>query len=201
MSGSGGRAGHDDPTIQRAYRECAEHYGFLIDPNPPRTPRLKGKVEQGGVHFVCRSFLAGGTPEPIHVLNGVLRQWAETIAGQRVHGTTKQRPWERFTSVERRALQPVPAEPHDVAIWKQVRLHRDCHVVFEQRFYSAPYRLVGQSLWVRGGARIPGCVRLARVPRRASRPALPGRHATAGAWRTPLRLLLRYPPLEVEWPA
>lgn len=50
------RASVHDPLVQRAYRECASHYGFRIDPNPPRTPRLKGKVEQGGVHDVKRNF-------------------------------------------------------------------------------------------------------------------------------------------------
>src|SRR2546427_7049357 len=48
-----------DPVVQRAYRECAEHYGFLISPCRPRTPEHKGKVEQGGVHYVARNFLAG----------------------------------------------------------------------------------------------------------------------------------------------
>ena len=27
-----------DPVVQRAYRECAEHYGFLISPCRPRMP-------------------------------------------------------------------------------------------------------------------------------------------------------------------
>src|SRR4051812_38246889 len=42
-----------DPLVQRSYRECAEHYGFRIAALPPRTPHLKGKVEQGGVHYVA----------------------------------------------------------------------------------------------------------------------------------------------------
>lgn len=58
------RASFTEPVAQRSYRECAEHYGFLIDPNPPRSPHLKGKVEQGGVHYVARNFLAGRTPPP-----------------------------------------------------------------------------------------------------------------------------------------
>jgi len=33
-----------DPVVQRSYRECAEHYGFRIDPNPPHTPHLKAWV-------------------------------------------------------------------------------------------------------------------------------------------------------------
>ena len=148
------QASFHDPIVQRAYRECAEHYGFLIDPNPPRTPRLKGKVEQGGVHYVKRNFLAGRTPpQPVDALNRALRQWAMQTAGQRVHGTTKQRPLAQFEAVERATLRPLPPAPYDLAVWKQVLLHRDCYVVFEQAYYSAPCRLVGQTLWVRGGAR------------------------------------------------
>lgn len=142
-----------EPTAQRAYRECAEHYGFLIDPNPPRAPHLKGKVEQGGVHYVKRNFLAGREPEPVDALNGKLRHWCMQVAGQRRHGTTQQVPLERFRQVEQGALLPLPRSPYDLAVWAKLRLHRDCHVTFDRCYYSAPYRLVGQDLWVRGGTR------------------------------------------------
>lgn len=147
------RASATEPMAQRTYRECATHYGFLIDPNPPESPRLKGKVEQGGVHFVARNFLAGREPTPIDSLNQKLQTWCATTAARRVHGTTKERPCARFDDVERAALQPLPAEPYDMAIWKAVTLYRDCYVTFAQSYYSAPYRLVGQPLWVRAGAR------------------------------------------------
>lgn len=142
-----------DPVVQRAYRECAQHYGFRIDPNPPRSPWLKGKVEQGGVHYVKRNFLAGREPEPLDARNAKLRHWCLDVAGRRVHGTTKRRPLEQFEHLERAALHALPTSPYDLAIWKQATLHRDCHVVFEGSYYSAPYRLVGQVLWIRGGSR------------------------------------------------
>jgi transposase len=143
-----------EPVAQRSYRECAEHYGFRIDPNPPRTPRLKGKVEQGGVHYVKRNFLAGreGT-ERIDELNQKLRTWIMTTAGERLHGTTREQPMARFQDTERAALLALPAVPYDPATWARLRLYRDCHLTFEQAYYSAPFRLVGQELWVRGGAR------------------------------------------------
>lgn len=141
------------PTAQRAYRECAQHYNFLIDPNPPRTPRLKGKVEQGGVHYVKRNFLAGRDPEPRDRLNAKLRVWTEQVAGVREHGTTHQAPFAQFQAVERAALQTLPRDPYDPATWAKLTLHRDCHVTFAKSYYSAPYRLIGQELWVRGGAR------------------------------------------------
>jgi transposase len=143
----------DDPQIQSTYRECAEHYGFLLAPCRPRTPEHKGKVEQGGVHYVRRNFLGGRTPTLITQANGDVRRWCLTTAGQRVHGTTKDAPRGRRQAVGRAQLKPLPSMPYDLALWKQVKLHRDCYVVFEQAFYSAPFRLVGQRLWVRGGSR------------------------------------------------
>jgi transposase len=147
------RASFTEPEAQRAYRECAAHYGFLIAPQPPRQPHLKGKVEQGGVHYVKRNFLAGRDPEPAGALNAKLRHWAREVAGARVHGTTRERPIERFERFERAALLPLPAAPYDPAAWKQAKVYRDCYVVFEASYYSAPFRLVGQSLWLRAGAR------------------------------------------------
>jgi len=144
------RACWDDPLVQQSYRECAEHYGFLISPCRPGTPEHKGKVEQGGVHYVKRNFLGGREPTTIAQANRDVRRWLTTTAGNRIHGTTKERPLERF-DIERQALQALPQAPYDLAVWKQVKLHRDCHVVFEGAYYSAPYRLAGQALWVRGG--------------------------------------------------
>jgi hypothetical protein len=146
------RACFDDPQVQQSYRECAEHYSFLIAPCRPVTPRHKGKVESGGVHYVKRNFLGGREITPITQANRDVRRWANTTAGYRIHGTTKEKPLERF-ELEQATLRPLPNTPYDMAVWKQVKLHRDCHVVFDQAYYSAPFRLVGQQLWVRGGSR------------------------------------------------
>jgi hypothetical protein len=32
-------------------------------------------------------------------------------------------------------------------------VHRDCYAVFDNAFYSAPFRLIGQQVQVRGGSR------------------------------------------------
>ena len=147
------RASWDDPQVQHAYGECAEHYGFLIWPNRPRTPQHKGKVEQGGVHYVKRNFLGGREPTTLTQANADVRVWCETTAGLRIHGTTKEQPLLRFREVEQAQLRPLPPDPYDLGVWKLVKLHRDCHIVFGGAYYSAPFRLIGQRLRVRGGAR------------------------------------------------
>jgi len=145
------RACWDKPQAQQAYRECAEHYDFLISPCRPRTPQHKGKVEQGGVHYVKRNFLGGREPMTLTQANRDVLRWVENTAGQRIHGTTREKPLARFTEVEHAALKPLPHTPYDLAIWKQVQVHRDCYILFERAYYSVPFRLVGQQVWVRGG--------------------------------------------------
>lgn len=147
------RAAWDNPEVQRAYRECAEHYGFMIAPCRPRMPQHKGKVEQGGVHYVKRNFLAGRQPTTLPDANQAVLHWCEQVAGQRTHGTTKQKPWLRFHKVEQAALRPLPDQPYEPSLWQRVTLHRDGYIVFGQAFYSAPYALVGQRLWLRAGTR------------------------------------------------
>ena len=141
----------DDPELQQSYRQCAEHYGFLIAPCRPGTPEHKGKVEQGGVHYVKRNFLGGREPTTITQANQDVLVWCNTTAGLRIHGTHKEKPLLRFQETEQARLQPLPETPYDMAVWKKVVLNRDCYVYFDHAYYSAPHRLIGQSLWVSGG--------------------------------------------------
>jgi transposase len=144
---------HDqDVEVQRAYRECAEHYSFLIDPCLPSTPRHKGKVERGGVGYLKQSFLPLlPVDSTLTEANRRLRAWLLSTAGRREHGTTHEQPLKRFYDAEQVLLGPLPSTAYDPAEWQQVKVHRDGHVVFAKAFYSAPTRLVGQHLWLRAG--------------------------------------------------
>lgn len=142
----------EDPQVQATYRECAEHYGFRICACRPRTPEHKGKVESG-VHYVKRNFLGGREAGCIRQANSDVRHWCLTTAGQREHGTTHEAPLVRFEQSERARLRPLPASDYDLAVWKLVKLGRDCYINFENAYYSAPFRLIGQQLRVRGGSK------------------------------------------------
>lgn len=134
-----------DPVLGEAYRRLALHYGFLISPTVPGTPRHKGKVENG-VHYVKRNFMAGQEFVDIHTANGRLKVWVREMAGVRSHGTTHQAPLRLFNEVEQATLQPLPTEPFSLLQVKPVKVHPDCHVVLEGSYYSVPYRYIGQRL-------------------------------------------------------
>jgi hypothetical protein len=137
-----------DPAVQRAYGEYAEGYGFKIDPCPPREPQKKGRVE-AGVKYVKRSFLPLREFRHLREGNEQLLQWVLGPAGNRVHGTTHQRPLDLFARVEKPILRPLPDVPPELACWAKVKVHRDAHVQFLKALYSVPYQRVGQLLWLK----------------------------------------------------
>ncbi len=107
----------------------------------PYRARTKGKVESG-VKFVKRNALAGRTFASFATLEQHLAQWIDD-ADQRVHGTTHERPCERFVGAEQAALRPLPARPLPR---REQRLRRrvasDAFVDVETVRYSVPYQLV-----------------------------------------------------------
>jgi transposase len=144
------RACNTDPAVQRAYAECAEGYAFKISPCPPADPQKKGIVE-AGVKYVKRAFVPTRTFRDLADANRQLKAWVLEDAGNRCHGTTREQPLARF-ALERTVLQPLPAVPPELATWAKVGVHRDGHVSFGKALYSAPFRLMGQALWLRATA-------------------------------------------------
>jgi hypothetical protein len=142
------RACYYEPEVQRAYAEFAEGYSFLISACPPRDPQKKGVVESG-VKYVKNSFQPLREFRDLADANRQLHEWVMGRAGNRIHGTTKQKPLVRFAEMEKDFLRPLPDIPPELACWASVKLHGNCHVQFEKAFYSAPFTLVHKSLWLR----------------------------------------------------
>lgn len=137
-----------DPVVQRAYGECAEGYGFIISPCPPADPKKKGRVESG-VKYVKRNFMPLRDFRSLSDANRQLKDWILQTAGNRIHGTTKQKPLSAFIETEKPLLTALPDVPPELATWAKVKLHGNCHVQFEYCYYSAPFRLVNRQLWLK----------------------------------------------------
>lgn len=165
------RACSRDPEVQRAYAACAEGYGFRIDACPPRQPQKKGRVESG-IHYLKKNFLPLREFRDLTDANRQLQDWILGDAGNRIHGSTHEKPLTRF-ALEKPVLKPLPAVPPELAAWARVKVHRDSHVQFEKCLYSVPFKWIGQSLWLKA---TPVTVRLYRdhdlvaVHSRLSRP-------------------------------
>jgi transposase len=136
-----------DPLVQRAYAECAEGYGFKIDACPPHDPQKKGIVESG-VKYLKGNFLPTRHFRDLADLNAQACGWVMDEAGVRCHGTTRAQPLALY-ALERPLLRRLPAVAPDLGSWHRVVLHRDCHVQHDRSFYSAPFALVGKTLWLR----------------------------------------------------
>jgi len=136
-----------DPVVQRAYAECADGYGFRIDPCPPRDPPKKGVVE-AGVKYVKGNFVPLRSFRDLADLNAQAREWVLKETGVRLHGTTRQAPLTLF-ELERAQMLALPAVAPDLGKWHKVSVHRDCHVAHDRVLYSAPFTLVGRTLWLR----------------------------------------------------
>lgn len=141
--------GVDGPTaLNRSYRELARHYGFKVDPAPPRQPKKKGKVE-AAVKYVKGNFFKGQEELDVEKLRPQLGRWVVEIAGTREHGTTGKRPREAFEREERAALKPLPSKRFEPVVWKECTVHQDSHVEYGGRLYSVPWTLIRSQVWLR----------------------------------------------------
>jgi hypothetical protein len=147
------KADRYDPRVNRAYSELTRYYGCLVDPARVRHPKDKPRVERG-VAYARESFFRGRSFTSLRQMRAASVQWARDVAGQRLHGTTGERPWEAFEQREQAALIPLPSAPWESATWTSAVVQADCHLCVARAHYSVPYRYVGQRLEVRLGERI-----------------------------------------------
>jgi hypothetical protein len=109
--------------------------------------QTKGKVESG-VKYVKRNFLPGRRFTDIIDVQEQLDDWTANVADLRVHGTTHQRPIDRFAQ-ESSAL--LPTAGHGVfgerrAVSRIVA--EDYLVSFRSNRYSVPFGLIGKTVEV-----------------------------------------------------
>jgi len=148
-----------EPRLCRAYR-----------------PRTKGKVESG-VRYLKGNFLPGRAFVDDRDLAEQLAQWQIEIADVRVHGTTHERPCDRFQH-EQPFLVPTRGHRGFALEARQPRLVAEDYLVsFESNRYSVPFTLIGQAVAVqRHGSQLLIFHRDRLV---AEHPLLAGKYQTA----------------------
>ena len=142
-----------DPVLNRTYGELEKHYGFICDPTKVRTPRHKGKVERS-VSIVRQQVLAGRVFKDIEEANARALHWCRHEIALIPTRTTGQAPWTMFIQEEKALLKPLPSQDYECAVWQELKVHRDHHIVFDGSYYSIPTQYIGTMVWLRAGDRI-----------------------------------------------
>lgn len=142
-----------EPELHPKLRSFCEHYGVVILPTRPYTPRHKGKVE-AGVKYVKRNALKARRFDSLEEENDFLLRWETNVADTRIHGTTKQQVSKLFETVERAALSPLPIERFPFFRERKHSVHRDGHVQVDGSYYSVPTEYFRREVWVRWDSRL-----------------------------------------------
>jgi hypothetical protein len=111
------------------------------------TAHEKGKVESG-VKYFKGNFLPGRHFVDAVDLDEQLTEWTATIADRRIHGTTHERPIDRFAQ-ERPLLLATSCQPSFRLEARLVRtVAEDYLVSVDTNRYSVPFTLIGQPVEV-----------------------------------------------------
>lgn len=141
--------------INPRFREFCQHYGIRVVAARPRRARTKGKVERA-ISYIKTSFLTGRTFTTLEDLNQQLEAWLDNTANVREHGTTGERPIDRYAreAASLRAAAAVPRfEPGELLVRK---VANDSHVRFNGVSYSVSPQYVGKPVQLRVVSEAPG---------------------------------------------
>lgn len=137
-----------DPELTPKIQSFCQHYGTVVLPTKPRTPRHKGKTEKG-IDYVQENALKGRTFGSLADENQHLLTWERTVADTRIHGTTQKQVKKCFEEVERPALLPLPVNRFPSFEEARRKVGRDGHVEVAKAYYSVPPEYLSRSVWVR----------------------------------------------------
>jgi len=96
-----------DPELNPKIQSFCWHYGTVILPTKPRTPRHKGKIERG-IDYIQENALKGRKFASLAEQNRFLMKWEHHVADTRIHGTTRKQVKKAFEEVEKPTLLDLP---------------------------------------------------------------------------------------------
>ncbi|MYH16459.1 MAG: IS21 family transposase [Gammaproteobacteria bacterium] len=108
---SDGRGDGGELILNAEFLRFAAHWGFMPRSCRPYRARTKGKVERP-IRYLRENFFYGRTFVNDADLNEQAAGWLDGTANVRLHGTTGERPVERFERDERSALGPLAGRPY-----------------------------------------------------------------------------------------
>ena len=144
-----------DPELNPSYLDLAQHFSVAVLPTRPYHPRDKAAVE-AAVQVAERWVLAPLRKRRFFSLgeaNAAIAEQVRSVNTRRFRGQDLSRR-ALFEKLERPALQPLPPQRYEFAVWKPAKVNIDYHVEFADRYYSVPYQLAREAVEVRATARV-----------------------------------------------
>jgi transposase len=143
-----GRIGKDrKPLWHPAFLEFANYYGFQPVLCRPRDPNRKGKDERF-FWYLERDFVRGSEFASFEELNRKVRDWLDTVANVRVHGTTGRVPEEVFAE-EKPLLITLPDSHYPVGAKELRTVGPDAVLSIRGIRYTVPDHLANTRVGVR----------------------------------------------------
>lgn len=142
-----------EPLLNPLYERFASHYGTVIECLPPADPEKKGKVERP-MPYVRRLLEAyKGDRNDV----AAVQQYLDAkiaLANQRRHGTTNERPIDRFSHEEQQCLKPLPILPYEIELYHEGTIRVDGHVRFQGKYYSVDEEHIRHDVTVIGNSKL-----------------------------------------------
>jgi transposase len=138
-----------DPDVNPEFTDFANHWGFAVIPARPVRPRDKASNESN-IGVIQRQFYQEVRDRNFYSLaelNEVFREYLKKLNANIMKDWGVSRN-DRFEG-EKHLLKPCPVNNWESCEWKTPKVHADCHVQVLKKFYSVPFKHVGQEMRVR----------------------------------------------------
>ncbi len=141
----------DKTIINREFADFACHYDVIVNPARPRKPKDKAKAEST-VQIVQRWILAAlrhHTFFSLDELNAEIHKKLDILNNKKTKTFPGGRT-ERFNSLEKNHLRPLPLERYEPSEWRyNVRVPNDYHISYKDCYYSVPYQYIDKQVDLR----------------------------------------------------
>ncbi|HVQ75505.1 MAG TPA: IS21 family transposase [Candidatus Binatia bacterium] len=135
------------PRWHPTFLDFARHYGFEPAVGRPGHKERRGKVERPFL-YLEQDFLRGRIFASWDDLHTQCRQWLDTVANVRVHGTTRRRVDEAYAQ-EQPCLIALPTVAYPAARLETRTVQQDGAIPIDSSFYPVPAARPGQRVSAR----------------------------------------------------
>ena len=141
---------YEDPVLNKAYQEMADHYGITIIPTRVRSPKDKAAVEGsvGNITNAIIGHLRNRQFYSIKEINQAIRSELEifnTNPFQKRDGSRLS----IYEEEEKDYMQTLPEMPFELSTWKTATVQLNYHISVDKMNYSIPYEYVGKKVEVK----------------------------------------------------